>query len=142
RRAPPSHQELFQLAIGSELVRMPIDVKSKAGNLHGHMPLIVEPRWTSDSEQRYFVYHPTRRDMWFVTETRDDIPPLALALARHHWSDIDDEDDVEPLLTNGKERLVTVAFSAEAMSLLDMLPSRKKQPAGAGAPRADRVLRD
>ena len=65
RRASPMEQELFQLPLGTELVRMPIDVKAKAGHIHGQIPLIVEPRWTSDTEQRLFVYHPNRRDMWF-----------------------------------------------------------------------------
>src|SRR5690349_2601315 len=81
RKAPPIYQELFQLPLGTELVRMPIDVKAKAGNIHGHIPLIVEPRWVSETEQRLFVYHPTRRDMWFVTSDRTELPALALALA-------------------------------------------------------------
>jgi len=141
RRAAPMEQELFQLPLGTELVRMPIDVKAKAGHIHGQIPLIVEPRWTSDTEQRLFVYHPNRRDMWFVTDDRSEIPALAVALARHHWTDVEDEEDIEPLLCNGKERLVTLAFSAEPQSLIDLLPSRKKDPrAGAAAPRQDRVL--
>src|ERR1043165_6549226 len=81
RRAHPVHQELFQLPVGTELARVSVDVKTKGGNLHGHLPLIVEPRWTSDERQALFVYHPTRRDMWFMTEERSDIPSLALPLA-------------------------------------------------------------
>ncbi|NVB85728.1 MAG: AAA family ATPase, partial [Kofleriaceae bacterium] len=143
RRVPPVEQELFQLPVGTELVRMPIDVKSKGGSIHGHMPLIVEPRWTSEHSQRLFVYHPQRRDMWFVTEDRADIPSLAVLLAREHWTDVEDETEIEDLLSNGKDRLVTVAFSAEPMSLLDLLPSRKKDNrAAASAPRPDRVLHD
>ncbi|MBV8756890.1 MAG: ATP-dependent Clp protease ATP-binding subunit [Deltaproteobacteria bacterium] len=141
RRAAPGEQELFQLPLGTELVRVPVDVKSKGGHVHGQMPIIVEPRWVSDGEQRLFCYHPNRRDMWFVTDDRSEIATLGLLLAREHWSDIEDESDLEPLLCNGKERLVTVAFSAEPQSLIDLLPSRKKDPrAGAAAPRPDRVL--
>ncbi|HEY5949735.1 MAG TPA: AAA family ATPase, partial [Kofleriaceae bacterium] len=143
RRARPTDQELFQLPLGTELVRMPIDVKGKAGHIHGHIPLIVEPRWTSDAEQRLFVYHPSRRDMWFVTHDRNEIPALALALAREHWTDVEDEDELEELLSNGKDRLITIAFSAEPLSLLDMLPSRKKDNrAAASSPRPERVLHD
>jgi ATP-dependent Clp protease ATP-binding subunit ClpA/ATP-dependent Clp protease ATP-binding subunit ClpC len=141
RRAAPAEQEAFQLPVGTELVRMYIDVKAKGGSINGHIPLVVEPRWVSDTQQRLFVYHPVRRDMWFVTDDRAEIPALAIALARHHWSDIEDTGDLDEVMSNGKERLVTIAFSAEPLSLLDMLPSRKKDPrAGAAAPRQDRVL--
>jgi ATP-dependent Clp protease ATP-binding subunit ClpC len=143
RRAHPTEQELFQLPLGTELVRMPVDVKGKAGHIHGHIPLIVEPRWVSDSAQRLFVYHPSRRDMWFVTDDRAELPALALALAREHWTDVEDEDELEELLSNGKDRLITVAFSAEPMSLLDLLPSRKKDSrATASSPRPERVLQE
>jgi ATP-dependent Clp protease ATP-binding subunit ClpA/ATP-dependent Clp protease ATP-binding subunit ClpC len=143
RRAPPADQEGFQLPVGTELVRMPIEVKAKGGQITGHIPLIVEPRWISDGEHRLFVYHPTHRDMWFCTDDRGEIPALALALARHHWSDIEDPDSLDERLSNGKERLVTVAFSAEPLSVLDMLPSRKKDPrAGAATARPDRVLHE
>src|SRR4029077_20509196 len=76
KTALPSAQELFQLPLGTELKRVPIDIKTKGGNLHGQLPMIVEPRWTSDERQQLFVYHPGRRDMWFVTEDRDEIQPL------------------------------------------------------------------
>ena len=143
RKARPTEQELFQLPLGTELVRLPIDVKSKAGHIHGHIPLIVEPRWVSDGAQRLFVYHPSRRDMWFLTEDRNELPALALALAREHWTDVEDEDDIEELLSTGKDRLITIAFSAEPMSLLDLLPSRKKDNrAAASSPRPERVLQE
>jgi ATP-dependent Clp protease ATP-binding subunit ClpA/ATP-dependent Clp protease ATP-binding subunit ClpC len=141
RRAPPVDQELFQLPLGTELVRVPVDVKAKGGQIHGNMPLVVEPRWVSDTEQRLFVYHPTRRHMWFVTDDRAEIPALGLALARHHWSELEDTDDTDELLSPGKDRIVPLAFSAEPLSLIDMLPSRKKDPrTGAAAPRQDRIL--
>ena len=143
RRARPVEQELFQLPLGTELMRVPVDVKAKGGHIHGHMPLIVEPRWTSEARQHYFAYHPTLRHMWFVTDERSELAPLALALAREHWTDLEDIDDVDEWLSDGKDRLVTVAFSAEPMSLLDLLPSRKKDNrAGAAAPRQDRVLHE
>src|SRR3569623_1929784 len=141
RRAAPAEQELFEMPLGTELVRVPIDVKCKGGHVHGAMPMIVEPRWVTDTEQRLFCYHPNRRDMWFVTDERSEIPTLGLLLAREHWSDVEDETDLEALMCTGKERLVTVAFSAEPQSLIDLLPSRKKDPrSGAAAPRQDRVL--
>ena len=143
RRARPADQELFQLPLGTELMRVPVDVKAKGGHIHGHMPLIVEPRWTSEARQHYFAYHPTLRHMWFVTDERTELASLALAVAREHWTDLDDLDDVDEWLSDGKDRLITVAFSAEPMSLLDMLPSRKKDNrAGASSPRQDRVLHE
>jgi ATP-dependent Clp protease ATP-binding subunit ClpC len=140
RKAPPIDQERFQLAIGTELIRMPVDIKTEAGRIHGTVPLIVEPRWTSETKQHLVVYHPLRRSDWFLAEDRDDIANIVPTFLRHHWDTID-EDDLEELLSNGRDRLVPIAFSTEPMSLLDMLPSRKKDPrAGASAARSDRVL--
>ena len=141
KRARPVDQELFQFPLGSELARIQVELRAETGKVHGQVPLIVEPRWTSDHGQHYFCYHPLRRDQWFITGERDDIPALAQALVRHHWAEIDDEDTIEALLSNGKERMITLAFSAEPQSLLDLLPSRKKDHrAGASTPRADRIL--
>ncbi|MEO6771409.1 MAG: AAA family ATPase [Kofleriaceae bacterium] len=141
KRARPVDQELLQFPLGSELVRIQIELRAEAGKVHGQVPLVIEPRWTSDHGQHYFCYHPLRRDQWFITTDRDDIPQLAQALVRHHWAEIADEDTIEALLANGQERLVTLAFSAEPQSLLDLLPSRKKdQRAGASTPRPDRIL--
>jgi ATP-dependent Clp protease ATP-binding subunit ClpC len=141
KRVPPIDQEQFQLPLGTALEHYMIDLTAEAGKVHGSVPIIVEPRWVSDEQQKYFCYHPLHRDQWFIADDRNDIPALAQALVRHHWADIDDEDEIENLLSNGKDRLVTVAFSGEPLSLLDQLPSRKKNNrAGASAPRPDRLL--
>jgi ATP-dependent Clp protease ATP-binding subunit ClpA/ATP-dependent Clp protease ATP-binding subunit ClpC len=143
RKASPAEQDLFQLPVGTELVRVPLDLRAKAGHIHGKLPLVVEPRWTSDAEQRLFVYHPMRRDMWFTTESRDDIPTLALSLARELWSDVEDEYDITELLSDGRDAVFALGFSAEPKSLIDLLPSRRRDGrAVASAPRADRVLQD
>jgi ATP-dependent Clp protease ATP-binding subunit ClpA/ATP-dependent Clp protease ATP-binding subunit ClpC len=144
RRAPPVEQELFQLPLGTELQRVPIDVKTKTGRLFGKLPIVVEPRWTSETEQKYFCYHPRFHDLWFVAETRDDIETLSLLLARHLWADLEeDDDDLALRLSTGKDRITTLAFSADPQSLLDTLPSKKKDArAAASAPRPDRVLKD
>ncbi|MBA3395379.1 MAG: ATP-dependent Clp protease ATP-binding subunit [Deltaproteobacteria bacterium] len=140
RHAMPHQQELFQMPLGTELVRLSLDLKLEDGRVHGAVPLIVEPRWTSEHRQQLFVYHPRRRHEWFLAETRDDIPAIATAFFRHHWRDF--KTTAMPYyLSNGKDRLTSVAFSCEPMSLLDRLPSRKKDArATASTPRADRVL--
>jgi ATP-dependent Clp protease ATP-binding subunit ClpC len=140
QRVPPSEQELFQLPLGTELVRVPVDLKLEGGRVHGTAPLIVEPRWTGPEQQRLFVYHPTRRDEWFIVDARSDVADTATVFFRHHWKRLS-EDVVAALLSNGKDRLVQIAFSAEPHSLLDQLPSRKKDPrVRASAPRLGRVL--
>ncbi|MCW5807710.1 MAG: ATP-dependent Clp protease ATP-binding subunit [Deltaproteobacteria bacterium] len=140
RQAAPEEQELFQLPLGTELVRVPVDVRLEDGRVQGLLPLIVEPRWVSDAEQRLFVYHPRRRAEWFLAETRDDVIALAPVFARHHWKDLGQEV-AAALLSNGKDRLAPLAFSTEAQSLLDRLPSRKKpERQAAAAPREDNVL--
>ena len=93
-------------------------------------PLIVEPRWTSDSSQRLFVYHPQRRDMWFITEDRADIPSLAVAARARA---------LDRRRGRGRHRGAACPTARTAsspsrsppsrMSLLDLLPSRKKDNA-------------
>src|SRR5262249_55697204 len=118
RRSSPRDQELFQLPLGTELVRLPVDLKVEKGRIHGVIPLIVQPRWTNDEHQRLFVYHPLRHIDWFVAENRDDLASLVPVFFRQAWKDFD-EEDVEYLLSNGKDRLTQLAFSAEPQSLLD-----------------------
>ncbi|MEO8843364.1 MAG: AAA family ATPase [Kofleriaceae bacterium] len=140
KRVRPVDQELLQFPLGTELARIQIDLRAETGKVHGQVPLIVEPRWTSEHGQHLFCYHPLRRDQWFTAANREDLPQLALALVRHHWADIDDDDEIEALLSNGKERITTLAFSAEPQSLLDLLPKKKDGRAGASTPRNDRIL--
>ncbi|MDX2089946.1 MAG: AAA family ATPase [Kofleriaceae bacterium] len=140
RKAPPVEQELFQLPVGTELVRVFVDVKLENGKLSGKVPFIVEPRWTSETTQVLVVYHPVFRGPWFIADTRDDIETLAPTFLRHHFSDLG-EEDLDEMTSNGKDRLQAIAFSAEAKTLLDQLPSRKKDArAAASAPRQDNVL--
>src|SRR5690606_36216630 len=81
-----------------------------------------------------------RRGEWFTAEDRAGIADTAPACFRHTWKRLDDEE-VTALLSNGKDALVSLAFSAEPRSLLDELPSRKKDPrVRASAPRIERVL--
>jgi len=142
RDAPPIHQELFQLPIGSELMRVSIDLKLANGQLHGAVPLIAEPRWTSDDRQLLVVYHPVFRQHWFLASDRNEIAAIAPTFFRHHFDDADG-DDIELMTSDGKDRLVPIAFSTEPKSLLDLLPSRKKDPrAAASTPRANKVLQE
>ncbi|HSK01751.1 MAG TPA: AAA family ATPase [Kofleriaceae bacterium] len=142
QRVPPGEQELFQLPLGTELARVPVDLKLDDGRVHGSAPLIVEPRWTGADRQRFLVYHPLRRDEWFTVEARGGVADAATSFFRHHWKRLG-EAEVTALLSNGKDRLVSIAFSAEPRSLLDGLPSRKKDPrVRASAPRIGRVLHE
>jgi ATP-dependent Clp protease ATP-binding subunit ClpA/ATP-dependent Clp protease ATP-binding subunit ClpC len=144
RRARPAEQELFQLPLGTELARVPVDVKTKSGHLFGQMPLIVEPRWTGEDRQHLFCYHPLSRELWFVAAERTDIATLAQLTARHLWSELEEDDeDLALRLSTGKDRLAQLAFSAETLTLLDLLPSKKQDKrAAAAGPRAERSLKD
>jgi ATP-dependent Clp protease ATP-binding subunit ClpC len=140
RKAEPDEQELFQLPLGTELVRLPLDIKLDDGRVHGTVPLIVEPRWTSHDHQLLFASHPHQRDKWFTLDDRTELEPVALAFFRHIWKDYTTAA-VEARLTNGKDRLVQISFSAEPKTLLDTLPSRKRRtPTAAFAPRPENVL--
>ncbi|HEY0988914.1 MAG TPA: AAA family ATPase, partial [Kofleriaceae bacterium] len=139
-KAVPRDQELYQLPLGSELIRVPIDIKTESGKIHGTAPLIVEPRWISATEQRLLVYHPERRQEWFFAVDRDDVTETAPVFFRRYWAEID-SDDSEDLLCNGSERLAAIGFSCEPQSLLDLLPSRKKDDRAVATQRTERVLR-
>jgi ATP-dependent Clp protease ATP-binding subunit ClpA/ATP-dependent Clp protease ATP-binding subunit ClpC len=128
RRARPQTQELFQLPVGTELVRLAVE-PPKGGRVT--LPVVVEPRWIDGDHQRLFCYLPLRRDCWFIAESRDDIQTLAQAMVRDRFSaassDADDDGDFpENLTSDGRDRLIAVAFSADPQSLLDLLPSKKK----------------
>jgi ATP-dependent Clp protease ATP-binding subunit ClpC len=140
RDTAPRDQELFQLPLGTELERLPFDLKLEAGRVTGVVPLVVEPRWIDGDRQVLFCYHPERRFEWFLAEDRSELPALATQFFRHYWKDLD-EDAVKALLSNGRERLIQIAFSAESKSLLDLLPSRKKDTKSAAfSPRPGQVL--
>lgn len=142
RRATPAEQELFQLTLGTELVRVSVDAKLEGGRMHGQIPLIVEPRWTTETQQRFVVYHPLKRDAWFICDDRAELPNLANTFVRHFWKALP-EVSLNELKTDGKDRLIQIAFSTEPESLLDKLPSRKKDTRmGVAAPRPDKVLRE
>ncbi|MCX5745003.1 MAG: hypothetical protein NT062_21150 [Proteobacteria bacterium] len=141
-KTSPNAQELFQFVLGTELVRVPVDAKLDGGRLSGQLPLIVEPRWTTATTQRLIVYHPRWRDAWFICDDRAEIPALVNTYARTYWSALP-EESLEELRSNGKDRLFQIAFMTEPHTLLDQLPSRKKDPRlGAAPPRADKVLKE
>ncbi len=139
RKAPPVYHELFQMPLGTELLRIPIDVKTDKGRIHGTVPLIAEPRWVSETTQKLVVYHPIYRAHWFLADDQDDAAAIAPAFFREHFGDLS-EDDLDEMFASPRDKLEVVAFSAEPLSLLDSLPSRKKDPRGAAAPRPENVL--
>ena len=141
RKIPPIEQDLFQLPLGTELIHVPIDLATETGRIHGEVPLIVEPRWTSEAAQRLIVYHPERRHEWFFAADRDEIAGLAPVFFRRYWSELDD-DDATTLVTSGRDRLVPIGLLCEPQSLLDLLPSRKKAARAITAQRAEHVLRE
>ena len=51
---------------------MPTPLRAETGKVHGQVPIIVEPRWVSEERQKYFCYHPLRRDQWFIADERAD----------------------------------------------------------------------
>ncbi|MEJ7604295.1 MAG: AAA family ATPase [Kofleriaceae bacterium] len=140
--ATPREQALFQLPLGTELVRLPLDLKAESARVTGSVPFIVEPRWVSPERQRLFAYHPWNRAEWFVADDHEELASLAPVFLRQFWK-VREVEELAPLLSNGKDRLTQIAFSTEPRSLLDQLPSRKRDSrAGASAARTENVLND
>ncbi|MEP6766606.1 MAG: CBS domain-containing protein, partial [Gemmatimonadaceae bacterium] len=65
--------------LGTELLRVPIDVKTNKGNIHGTVPLIAEPRWITERTQKLVVYHPSYRAHWFLAKSHEQRGEFLLA---------------------------------------------------------------
>ncbi|MCE9577489.1 MAG: AAA family ATPase, partial [Deltaproteobacteria bacterium] len=126
RRTAPADHELLHLHAGTRLARVQVDVSGRAAGqnrrLTGTFPLIVQPRWTDDTHQPLFVWHPRHPEAWFVAETDAEVNELAGVFARHAWLGFDDEE-LDLMRTTGKERLGLLSFTAQGKSLLDRLPA-------------------
>jgi hypothetical protein len=139
RAATPREQELFQMPLGTELVRLPLDLKLEGGRVTGKVPLVVEPRWTSDRQQQLFVYHPERRTEWFLAEDRNDVETLAPVFLRQFWKSLDEGVEGPAVERQGSPAGDRVLDGAAVTARPAAVPQEDTR-AAAFAPRPEQVL--
>ncbi|APR77396.1 ATP-dependent Clp protease ATP-binding subunit ClpA [Minicystis rosea] len=133
----------LQMAKGLRLERVRLTLTlagSDRRKVSGVYPIVVEPRWASADERFHVAYHPLFQD--------DAIPikpelPLDEQLRAHLsrvFADLDDEA-IDALACQGRERIDVISFSCDTRSLLDDLPSAGRSSASDGDPAPRRKRR-
>ncbi len=112
-----------------KLVRCALEMTLRGTNrqqVSGRFPIIVEPRWTSETDKVLVCYHPCRRSEWFPCEREEQLPEFAALFFREAWRELS-EAEVLKLRSDGRDSLRVVAFNASPISVEREL---KDQPRG------------
>ncbi|MBK9032458.1 MAG: AAA family ATPase [Myxococcales bacterium] len=119
RTREPEDQELLETAPGTRLHHVSLDLNLRGhGRVGGRFPLVLEPRWFTDTSQRLLAYHPSDPSVWFDADDVAEVERLAPHFARHAWHDAS-AADLEGRKSAAKERLLTVSFDLTPRTLLD-----------------------
>ncbi|MGZ5970276.1 MAG: AAA family ATPase, partial [Polyangiales bacterium] len=126
---PPRDLPFFDLKKGTHLRRMRLEISAqsegKKRKITGPVPIVVEPRASGDGRTIQIAYHPERPAEWFVLDPLLGEESQVNAFFQHAWAKVD-ADDVEALLTDGKDLIRAIAFSARPKTLLDEVAAKKK----------------
>jgi ATP-dependent Clp protease ATP-binding subunit ClpC len=131
----PAELERFQMTRGLQIARVRLELTLRGGagrrKAAGLYPLLLEPRWANARREILAAYHPERQDEWFPVgtagATREPDPALeeqAAAYFGQVWAELD-EEELQALQSDGKDRLQAVSFTARPKSLLDKLPRKQ-----------------
>ena len=125
----PRELEAFQLARGTQLERVRVELVLRGAGqrrkVSGLCPLVVEPRWASESRRLVLAYHPQRQAEWFPLREGASLVEQATAFFQAAWIELDDEQLGE-LWSNGRDLIKLVSFAATPRSLLDSLPKKPR----------------
>ncbi len=146
----PRDLERIELVRGRkhEVVRVELALERNGQRLrfYGPIPIIVEPRPRGPAVEGTFdiVYHPLRPREWFVHEPGRELVEEATAYFRERWIGLN-EDELDPLRADNKDRLRMVSFSASPKTLLDELEAKDQKPplaflGGGGGVKGDQLL--
>jgi ATP-dependent Clp protease ATP-binding subunit ClpA/ATP-dependent Clp protease ATP-binding subunit ClpC len=130
--------ERLQMPRGMRLerVRLELVLAADRRKVTGIYPVVIEPRWASETERVHLAYHPMRQEESLPIRLDLPLDEQLRPFFSKAWADLDG-DTLGGLLTRGKERLDALSFSAEPRSLFEDLPERKKDArdlAGDGDP--------
>lgn len=124
RAVKPEDLDYFQLRRGLRLLRVRLDLSLRGSGARrkftGHFPLVLEPRWANSSQRVLLAYHPYRQDEWFALDDESDIEVEAALYFNRAWAELDNEA-IEAMLTNRKDRIGAVGLSADVPGLLDQV---------------------
>jgi ATP-dependent Clp protease ATP-binding subunit ClpA/ATP-dependent Clp protease ATP-binding subunit ClpC len=124
----PRDLEDFQMARGTQLERVKVELVLKAGSkrkMTGAVPLILEPRWASESQRVIVAYHPARQNEWFPVDEDQGLVEQAASFFAASWAELVDEQ-IDELWTDGKDLIKVVSFTATPPSLLEELPKKAR----------------
>jgi ATP-dependent Clp protease ATP-binding subunit ClpA/ATP-dependent Clp protease ATP-binding subunit ClpC len=128
--ASPADLAHLDLKRGMRLHRVRLELTLKdAGRrkVSGIYPIVVEPRHAGGERRIHLAYHPERQHEWFPADPYEPLSERAAIYFAGVWSGLTDEA-LRALVTDGKDSLRIVAFSAYTRTLLDELPDRKRAP--------------
>jgi ATP-dependent Clp protease ATP-binding subunit ClpA/ATP-dependent Clp protease ATP-binding subunit ClpC len=109
-----------------ERVRLELSLRgNRRKQLSGQFPVILDPRWTTDEHRMTIAYHPYRQHEWCPVREDEPLEPQLALYFERVWAELDDQD-LDELLTQGKDLLKTFAFDATPPSVLDLLPTKKR----------------
>ncbi|MDB4946360.1 MAG: ATP-dependent Clp protease, ATP-binding subunit, two ATP-binding domain [Labilithrix sp.] len=124
----PRELTTFQLRRGTELQRVRLELvlrgDTEKRKVSGLCPLIVEPRWASETERISVVYHPKRPMEWFALNGEGTIAELATVYFQTTWANLE-EDELPTMWSNGSDVLKVFSFDAAAKPLEDFLPKKR-----------------
>ncbi|MBI5513316.1 MAG: ATP-dependent Clp protease ATP-binding subunit [Deltaproteobacteria bacterium] len=86
-------------------------------------PIILEPRWASETVRFIVGYHPSRQERWFPVDPSAPLAPQATAFFQEDWAQLSDEE-LDALRAKAKGTLKALSLAVQPRSLLEELPNR------------------
>ncbi len=124
RKTPEARLPDLEPPRGTKLVRVRLQL-SLERKVAGRYPFVIEPRWTSATEKRWFVYHPSRQTEVVAVAPEEPLEPQLRAYFQHVWAELDDED-LHELESQGKERLYLLTVACSPRSIMEELPDDRE----------------
>jgi ATP-dependent Clp protease ATP-binding subunit ClpC len=130
-RMEPAELEFLQMHLGIRLERhrLELTLHGERGRrkVTGLFPLILEPRWTTETKKVWVVYHPEKQEQWFLLDDEEKIVETATSFFQEAWAELD-ELSLSLLKSNEKDTMRVISFQASPKMLIDKLPEKKKNP--------------
>ena len=130
-RMEPAELEFLQMHLGIKLERHRLELTLYGDRgrrkVTGLFPLILEPRWTTESNKVWVVYHPEAQEKWFLLQDEDKLIESATTFFQEAWAEHDDLS-LQLLKSNEKDSVRILSFQASPKMLIDKLPEKKKSP--------------
>ena len=121
-RMEPAELEFLQMHLGIKLERHRLELTLYGDRgrrkVTGLFPLILEPRWTTESNKVWVVYHPEAQEKWFLLQDEDKLIESATTFFQEAWAEHDDLS-LQLLKSNEKDSVRILSISS---------PRRRRAP--------------